>query len=381
MPGQTSSDRQDAFHHEIKEPHAAIIQERVAGRKGVIVEGTGDGFFIAFGDAELAVLCGVEIQENLAKAKIDTPHGQLQIRIGLHTGQAQPNQTGYTAGAADKAARVQSAAEPGHVYLSRRTAELVRDEVAEISLQSAGAHSLKGLAKEELFRVGRPDKLGTVPARPVAASSERAGPLRVLVAGSLCASKAKGERNSFKTVCRLLGAALAQRAVAIVVSSLHEATADVRVLEGADNSRNGMSRLPVVLLPPTLPRPNDPLWPGNDEEFAAIYPNLQPSIEMLRGNWKQVRETQVQEVDVVIVIGGREGVSQLGWAAKRHGVPLLPIPIYGRAAKQLWEVERAEYAATKRFDEAEAFDKLYKKFKADEVVDLALLLAANRKPS
>jgi len=211
-------------------------------------------------------------------------------------------------------------------------------------------------------------------ARPTPAK----GPLRVLVAGSLCSSKAKGERNSFKTVCCLLGAALARRGVTILVSSLHEATADVRVLDGADGARNGLGRLPVVLLPPTLPRPSDPLLPGNDEEFAAIYPNLLPSLEMMRGNWKQVRETQAQEADVVILIGGREGVSQLGWAAKRHGVSSLPIPIYGRAAKQLWEVERAEHAAAKRFDEAEAFDKLYKKFKADDVADLALLLAANR---
>ncbi len=151
MSGRTSSERQEAFRRSIKEPHAKIIAERLEIHGGIIVEGTGDGFFIVFADAEKAVLCGTEIQAHLTAAAIETPNGFLQIRIGLNSGAATPKENGYTSSAADKAARVQSKAESGTVYLSRETCELVRGKVRGISTKSAGSHDLKGIGEEELF--------------------------------------------------------------------------------------------------------------------------------------------------------------------------------------------------------------------------------------
>lgn len=81
MPGETSGERDDAFHHLVKEPHEKIIKERLAVRGGQIVEGTGDGYFIAFDDPEQAVLAAVEIQERLTAAAIPTPLGPLQVRL------------------------------------------------------------------------------------------------------------------------------------------------------------------------------------------------------------------------------------------------------------------------------------------------------------
>lgn len=392
MPGETSGERQDAFHHRIKLLHSRLIFTHVARHGGIIVEGTGDGYFIVFTDAEQAVLCAVEIQSSMAKAPVNTPLGPVQIRIGLHTGQAKATATGYTSSAADKAARVQSRAEPGQVLLSSETRELIRHQLPSLATHSVGEQELKGLGAFELFAVTRAGATATPPSPlsaplvPAAAPSAPAAPapppakpaIRVLVAGSLSAPKNKAERAAFTTVCQRLGAALAQRGVTIVVSSLHKFTADLPVLQGANDSRQGKQPLGIVLLPPTIGRPNDPLMPGNEAEFHTLFPNLTHSLEVLPGNWKAVRATQATEADLVILIGGREGASQLGWAAKRAGVPLLPIPIFGRAAGKLWEVELNEHSSAKRYDLAEAFDRLYKKFKADEVADLALLLAKRR---
>ncbi len=151
MPGNTSSERQEAFHRDIKDPHTAIISQCLAARNGIIVEGTGDGHFIAFADAEAAVLCGVEIQERLKIAAIPTPLGPLQIRVGLNSGSATPIGQNYTSSAADKAARVQSSAEPGTVYLSNETHGLVHGKIRNISTNSSGMHDLKGIGSEELF--------------------------------------------------------------------------------------------------------------------------------------------------------------------------------------------------------------------------------------
>lgn len=151
MPGVTTAERQDAFLQQVKAPHEAIIKELVGKHGGCVVEGTGDGFFIAFGDAEQAVLCGVVIQQRISAAKIFTPSGILQIRIGLSSGQATPVANGYTASAADKAARVQAKATPGQVYLSHETNALVSGKVRGIVTASAGFEALKGFAVEELY--------------------------------------------------------------------------------------------------------------------------------------------------------------------------------------------------------------------------------------
>ena len=158
MPGETSSERQDNFHDQIKLPHAWIILASVQKRKGVIVEGTGDGFFITFPDAELGVLCGLEIQEQLKAANIKTPDGTLQVRIGLNSGTATPTGLGYTAGAADKAARVQSQAGSGLVYVSPETHGLVVGKVTTLAFADLGPVELKGLGPVTLWQAFRKDQ-------------------------------------------------------------------------------------------------------------------------------------------------------------------------------------------------------------------------------
>jgi tetratricopeptide (TPR) repeat protein len=168
MSGATSGERQTAFREKIKTPHDAIITESVRAHGGAVIKGTGDGFFIAFSDAEKAVLSALEIQRGIADAMIFTPSGTLQIRIGLNSGQAESVNNDYTASAADKAARVESKCQSGKVYLSRETHELIRGKVRGISTASAGLHDLKGVANEELF-IAFADVANLAPPGPVAA--------------------------------------------------------------------------------------------------------------------------------------------------------------------------------------------------------------------
>jgi len=155
MPGDFTREREEAFVRLIKEPHDDIVAECVKTRGGFIIKSTGDGFLIAFADAEKAVLCAVEIQEKLNAAAISTPDGPLQIRIGLNSGHAEPRSGDYNASAVDKTARVESKAGYGQVYLSRETHAIVFDKVRNVSFISAGNHEMKGVGDEELFVVFR----------------------------------------------------------------------------------------------------------------------------------------------------------------------------------------------------------------------------------
>ncbi|MBI4660730.1 MAG: hypothetical protein HY735_17980 [Verrucomicrobia bacterium] len=208
--------------------------------------------------------------------------------------------------------------------------------------------------------------------------SSQPGPLRVLVVGSFNHPKRPVERRQFETACRHLGAALARRGLTPVVSSLHPSTADIHVLKGANDAREGKTPLPVILLPPTTPRSNDPLYPENEQQFNADYPNLALTLEMLPGEWKEIRQAQANNAEVVVLIGGREGTRQVAWAANERGVPILPIRIFGRAAKHLWEIERANLAAHGQFEDCEEFSRLYDRFNADHIADLALRLAQKK---
>jgi class 3 adenylate cyclase/energy-coupling factor transporter ATP-binding protein EcfA2 len=152
MSGETSARRDAAYRRDIKEPHDAVVLEAFAKHGGRIVNPTGDGFSVVFLDAEEAVLCAVEIQEELVIRPIPTPLGTpLQIRVGIHTGYAELSGSGIIATAMDKAARVQSKAEGGQVLVSSETHALVHDKVPLIGFESRGAFDLKGIGREELF--------------------------------------------------------------------------------------------------------------------------------------------------------------------------------------------------------------------------------------
>lgn len=151
LPGDSSSDRAEHFHRLIKAPHDRIVKDCVKARGGFIVKGTGDGFLLAFADAEKAVLCALEIQDRLKAAAIRTPLGPLQIRVGINSGHAKVRDKDYTSAAVDKASRVESKSLPGQVYLSKETHALVHGKVRRVGTVSTGPHLMKGVGEEDLY--------------------------------------------------------------------------------------------------------------------------------------------------------------------------------------------------------------------------------------
>jgi class 3 adenylate cyclase/exo-beta-1,3-glucanase (GH17 family) len=155
MEGETSARRDTKFRTLIKDPHDNIILTSVEEAQGQKVNSTGDGFCFVFTDAEEAVLCALKIQELLLTKAIHTPIGQLQVRIGLHSGIADSSGDDYVASTVDKAARVQSKADGNQVFVSRETHALVVNKLREVSFNQAGTFDLKGLEPEDLYLVTR----------------------------------------------------------------------------------------------------------------------------------------------------------------------------------------------------------------------------------
>ena len=136
----------------------------VTGLGGHVLKKLGDGLMALFGypqaqenDAERAVRAALAIQRALAdlnarNAGRDAP--QLIARIGLESGQVVVDATGEVFGEAPNvAARVQSLAEPGIVFV---TAAVQRQVAGLFVVEDRGAHELKGVsAPVTLYRIVR----------------------------------------------------------------------------------------------------------------------------------------------------------------------------------------------------------------------------------
>jgi predicted ATPase len=123
--------------------HRLVIREACTAEGGVEVDTQGDAFFFAFPTAPGALAAASAFTEALAS-------GQVQVRVGLHTGTPLLTEEGYVGDDVHFAARVAAAAHGGQVVLSAATAELVSDGLTDL-----GEHRLKDIAQAvPIFQLG-----------------------------------------------------------------------------------------------------------------------------------------------------------------------------------------------------------------------------------
>ena len=140
--------------------------EAITGFGGEVARYVGDGVMAFFGypaahdnDAERAARAGLAILDAIAHLNQRPAHTSLSVRIGINSGRVV---VGAGAGkevdafgdAANIAARVQAAAEPGTVMISEATQRLV---AGLFVVEDHGAQTLKGIPQPiPLYRVIRP---------------------------------------------------------------------------------------------------------------------------------------------------------------------------------------------------------------------------------
>jgi class 3 adenylate cyclase len=123
--------------------HDRILRAEFARWRGEEVKHGGDGFFVAFGQADDGIACATAIQRALARHRAD--HGFAPtVRIGLHAGEAAARDDDYFGSAVTRAARISAAAGAGEILVS---AELL--DGCDRSFPVAGERTLelKGIAE------------------------------------------------------------------------------------------------------------------------------------------------------------------------------------------------------------------------------------------
>jgi class 3 adenylate cyclase len=116
----------DEAWHDLLRWHDEALRRCFAENAGEEVDHTGDGFFVAFPDAGVAIRCATAIQRKLAEHRRD--HGFApRVRIGLLAAEASRVGQDYEGAGVHAAARIGALADGGEVIASVQTLEGIGD--------------------------------------------------------------------------------------------------------------------------------------------------------------------------------------------------------------------------------------------------------------
>ncbi|MCH8994897.1 MAG: AAA family ATPase, partial [Chloroflexi bacterium] len=146
--------RGDASAQRLMRTHFDLVRQQIEQHSGQEVKTLGDGFMVAFGSAMRAVACAVDIQRASYEHNLQQPPDeQVQVRIGLNTGEVVSEEEDFFGAAVNAAARIAAKARGGQILVSE-TARGVMGRAADVEFVDRGRFRLKGFPERwRLFEV------------------------------------------------------------------------------------------------------------------------------------------------------------------------------------------------------------------------------------
>ena len=138
----------------LKDRREQIIDRETARHGGRLVKVMGDGLLIEFASAVQAVACGQDVQQAMAAANADAdPDQRIVLRIGINLGDVIIDGDDLYGDGVNIAARLQSIAEPGEIWLSRQVHDQVETKL-DVAFDDLGLKELKNIARPvQVFRI------------------------------------------------------------------------------------------------------------------------------------------------------------------------------------------------------------------------------------
>ena len=138
--------------------HDEVAARAVDEHGGHLFKHTGDGMCAAFSSADAAVAAAVGTQ--LALGREQWPDQlRIRVRMGIHTGPAEPVGDDYFGASLNRCARVMSCAHGGQTLCTAATREMLsliesRDPGVAVALRDLGTHRLRDLSEpQRLYQV------------------------------------------------------------------------------------------------------------------------------------------------------------------------------------------------------------------------------------
>jgi predicted ATPase/class 3 adenylate cyclase len=130
--------------------HYELIERAVRSEDGAIFKTVGDACCCVFAHAAQAVRAAIAVQRAFSNEPWPHAAGTLQVRIGIHTGEAIADGGDYFGPTLNRVARLVSSAHGGQIVLSWSSAEAVGDALeAECAMVDLGTHRFKDLAEPQ----------------------------------------------------------------------------------------------------------------------------------------------------------------------------------------------------------------------------------------
>jgi TolB-like protein len=138
----------------LKVRHKEILHPLVAKHRGRIFKLMGDGVLIEFAEAVSALACSVDLQNTLATTNTGLPEErQIVLRIGINVGDVIDEGGDLYGDSVNIAARLETLADPGAIYLSQAVRRAVEDKVPQ-QFDDLGVHRLKNMSERvQVYRV------------------------------------------------------------------------------------------------------------------------------------------------------------------------------------------------------------------------------------
>jgi predicted ATPase/DNA-binding SARP family transcriptional activator len=138
--------------------HDAILYDVIERHRGRVFGRPGDGFCAVFDRAKDALAAACEAQRSLRTGPPGN-HPRLQVRMAVHTGEAELRDGNYFGGPVNRVGRMRDAAHGGQVLVSSSTRELVADDLPPAAtLSDIGRWLFAGLSRSErVYQLEHPD--------------------------------------------------------------------------------------------------------------------------------------------------------------------------------------------------------------------------------
>src|SRR5688572_17114954 len=116
---------------QLKAHRKELVDPKITEHRGRIVKTTGDGMLVEFASVVDAVRCAVDIQRGMASRNEDVgSEERIEFRIGINVGDIINDGGDIYGDGVNLAARLESLAEPGGIYVSRVVHDQVRDKLS-----------------------------------------------------------------------------------------------------------------------------------------------------------------------------------------------------------------------------------------------------------
>src|SRR5262245_13296424 len=131
----------------LKAHRREVIDPKIAEHRGRIVKTTGDGALVEFASAVDAVRCAMEIQRAVKERNFEVPEDRrIEFRIGINVGDIMGDAGDIYGDGVNIAARVESLAKPGSIYLAENAYQQIKGKV-HVDLDDLGEKRLKNIAQ------------------------------------------------------------------------------------------------------------------------------------------------------------------------------------------------------------------------------------------